>query len=143
VNRAIRNLPRAVDALREAAYNIGWRYGKRISPTWIDEPRFYFRSGNKGMRQAGKKAGAGDWNGAAEMWKEIAYLENENAAAKACFNMALVCELEDLLIPALDWAVKSYSIRQKSLTKEYIELLQRRYSDRKRLRSQIPVYDEK
>lgn len=136
---AIEQLPLMIDAIRIAAFELGTIYGNRISPGWMEVQRFYHTSGGKEMREAAGKAALTDWQGAAEIWKKLAYGENPKTAAKACFNMALVCEMEDLMIPALDWAIKSYLIRQEPLTKEYIELLKQRYENQKQLKRQLPV----
>ncbi len=139
---ALRDLPLAVNALRNAAYKVGEQYGYRISPGWIEVPRYYYGVGSKEMRMASRMAVSGDWQAATEAWKEISEdSENEKLAARACFNLALVNEMDDLLIPAIDWAIKSYSIRQASLTKEYIDLLQQRFEDRKKLKDQLPAID--
>ena len=136
---AIQNLPEFINSLRTASYNTGLKYGQRISPTWFEVPRFYYTSGSSDMREAGKLAASMDWQGAAEIWKKVAYQEKESIAAKACFNMALVCEIEDLLIPALDWAIKSYFIKQDPITKDYIDQLKVRYEKQKILRAQMPA----
>lgn len=136
---AIQNLPEFINSLRTASYNTGLRYGQRISPTWFEVPRFYYTSGTSNMKEAGKLAASMDWQGAAEIWKKVAYQEKEKIAAKACFNMALVCEMEDLLIPALDWAIKSYFIKQDPITKDYIDQLKVRYEKQKVLRAQMPA----
>ncbi len=133
------SLPEFINSLRTASYNAGLRYGQRISPSWFEVPRFYHTSGGEAMREAGKKAASRDWKGAAEIWKKLAYQKNEKTAAKACFNMALVCEMEDLFIPALDWAVKSYLIKQNPVTREYIDQLKVRYIKQKVIKTQLPV----
>ena len=133
------SLPEFINSLRTASYSAGLRYGQRISPSWFVVPRFYHISGGEAMREAGKKAASRDWKGAAEIWKKLAYQENEKTAAKACFNMALVCEMEDLFIPALDWAVKSYLIKQNPVTREYIDQLKVRYRKQKVIKTQLPV----
>ncbi len=133
------SLPEFINSLRTASYSAGLRYGQRISPSWFVVPRFYHISGGEAMREAGKKAASRDWKGAAEIWKKLAYQENEKTAAKACFNMALVCEMEDLFIPALDWAVKSYLIKQNPVTREYIDQLKVRYRKQKVIKIQLPV----
>jgi len=141
VQSSINQLPQIVDALREAGYNLGLRYGHRISPAWMDALRYYYGSGSKGMRMASKKAREGDWQAATDIWKSIEYGENQRFAAKACFNMAVACEMEDQLILALDWAIKSYAIRQKPLTNDYIQLLKRRYEKTKQLQKQLPAFE--
>ena len=136
---AMENIPEFINSLRTASYNAGLKYGQRISPTWFEVPRFYYTSGGKAMREAGKKAATRDWKGAAEIWKKLAYQENEKIAIKACFNMALVCEIEDLLIPALDWAIKSYFIKQDPITMDYIDQLKVRYEKQKVIKTQLPA----
>jgi hypothetical protein len=133
------SLPDFLPALRTASYNAGFIYGQRISPYWLEVPRFYYLTGGEGMRKAGRLAAAEDWDEAAEIWKTLAYQDNENTAAKACLNMALVCELEDMLIPALDWAIKSYFIKQRPVTKAYIDQLKVRHARQSTVRAQLPA----
>ena len=135
----LEKIPEFINSLRNASYNAGLKYGQRISPSWFEVPRFYYISGGEAMREAGKLAATRDWNGAAEIWKKLAYQEDERIAAKACFNMALVCEMEDLLIPSLDWAIKSYFIKQDPVTKEYIDQLKVRYEKQKVIKTQLPA----
>ncbi len=136
---AMESLPEFITSLRTASYKAGLKYGERISPTWFEVPRFYYISGGKEMKEAGKLAASSDWKGAADIWKKLAYQENQRTAAKASFNMALVCEIEDLLIPALDWAIKSYFIKQDHVTKEYIDQLKVRYMKQKEVKNQLPL----
>jgi hypothetical protein len=139
---AANKLPEAVDGVREAAFKAGEAYGLRISPSWLETQRFFYTSGGIEMRQAAGMVYSGDWYGAAELWRKLAYGEHEKTAARACFNMALFYEMEDQLILALDWVVESYVIKQDKLTKEYIDLLKQRYSDRRRLKKQLPSNSE-
>ena len=139
VSSTVDNFPLGSDAIRIAAFNIGVNYGERISPTWHETQRFFYSYGGIDMRKAAKLVISGDWLGAAELWRRLAYGEHKGTAARACFNMALFCEMEDELIHALDWTVKSYTIKQDKLTKEYIDLLKLRYSDRRRLKKQLPA----
>ncbi|MCK4852932.1 MAG: hypothetical protein KAT31_01690 [Bacteroidales bacterium] len=136
---AMSELPEFINSIRTAGYNAGFKYGHRISPAWYDVPRFYHTSGGKAMKEAAKKAASLDWKGASDIWKKLAYQENEKTATRACFNMALVCEMEDLLIPALDWAIKSYLIKQDPVTREYIDLLIDRHEKQKVIKNQLPA----
>ena len=52
--------------------------------------------------------------------------------------MALVCEMEDLMIPALDWASKSSNLMPDTLTNEYIRLLKKRSEQLDDLEKQVP-----
>jgi hypothetical protein len=137
----VESLPEFINSLRKASYNAGYKYAQRISPSWFEVPRFYHTSGGKAMREAKRKAAALDWAGASAIWKRLAYQAQKKTAAKACFNMALVCEMEDLLIPSLDWAIKAYFIRQDRVTKDYIDLLKVRYLQQRLIKDQLPVDD--
>lgn len=46
------------------------------------------------------------------------------------------------LVPALDRATKSYVLKQKDLTQEYIEILQEGTNDLKLLEKQVPGFRE-
>jgi hypothetical protein len=135
---AVDGLPPAIDAIRSAAYNVGILYGNRISPGWFKTQRYYHTCGGSLMRLAARDAAEDKWQLAAERWKIIAAGDKLRPAAHACFNLALVCEMEDDVITALDWAIKSYTLRQETLTREYIDLLRQRYEDRKKLKKQVP-----
>ncbi len=135
---AIDGLPEAVTAIRVAAFSLGETYGERISPAWTESLRYFYALGGRQMWKAAKLADEDRWEEAAGIWTELAGSEKPRTAYRASFNMALVCEIEDLIIPALDWAVKSYSIRQNPLTRQYIQLLKQRYEERKKLRQQVP-----
>ena len=139
VEEAVAGLPESVEALRSAAFRVGVLYGERISPGWTETKRYYHTSVVKVMRKATRLAEKGKWEEAGELWKQEAGLEKKRLAADACFNMALVCEINDEILDALDWAIKSYSIRQEQLTREYIDLLKERYEDRRKLNEQVPL----
>ncbi len=125
-------------AIRTESYNGGIIYGNRISPAWIQVPRYYYRNGGGKMRKAARKAAKNDWDGAAEIWKKLAYQEKQETAAQACFNMALVCEMEDLMVPAMDWANKSMSLQADTLTRDYIKILNKRTEQFDKLEKQVP-----
>ena len=91
------------------------------------------------MREAAWLAASSRWSDAAEIWHEVADEENDRIGARACFNLALFYETRDLFELALEWAAKSYLIQEKNLTKEYIELLEKRQENSKQLKNQMPA----
>jgi hypothetical protein len=136
---AIIELPEVVDAYREYAYQTGYDFGMRISPSWSEVRRFYFISGSKNIRKAAELADQGKWDDASVLWKEETDSENLKIAAKTRFNMALYSEMRDLIIPAIDWAKKSYEALQEKYTKTYIEILEKRKLNKLKLQEQIPI----
>ena len=61
------------------------------------------------MLLAEKYALNNEWLKAAEIWNKLSKNKNPRIAAKACYNMALACEMEGKLDAAIDWLVQSYS----------------------------------
>ena len=136
---AINELPEVVDAYREFAYQRGHDFGMRVSPSWSQVRRFYFISGNKNIRKAAEFAYNGKWEEAAGLWKKESSSTDPEIAAKAAFNLALYSEKKDLLIPAIDWATKSYELIQEKYTKIYLEILAKRKLNKLKLQRQIPL----
>ncbi|UCG28149.1 MAG: hypothetical protein JSV24_01970, partial [Bacteroidales bacterium] len=90
-------LPSKNNAFLEAFYWAGNGYGKHIASGWGKTDRIYYCTRNELMKQACLDAGVNNWMKAAETWKKLTEHKNKSLAAKAAFNMALVCELEDKL----------------------------------------------
>lgn len=139
IQQALNDLPEVVDGYREYAYRRGYDFGLRISPSWYQVRRFYYISGNRNFRQAAAYANKDKWEEAASLWKEESDSDNRRSAAKAAFNLALYSEKKDLLIPAIDWAKKSYEILNEKYTKTYIKILEQRKLNKLKLEQQIPI----
>jgi hypothetical protein len=136
---AINELPEVVDAYREYSYQRGYDFGMRVSPSWSQVRRFYFITGNKNIRKAAELAFSEKWEAAAGLWKQESSSSDPKIGAKAAFNLALYSEKKDLLIPAIDWATKSYELVQEKYTKTYIEILEKRKLNKLKLERQIPL----
>ncbi|HEX7583621.1 MAG TPA: DUF6340 family protein, partial [Prolixibacteraceae bacterium] len=89
---------------------LGQFFGTKAIPSWVQVDRLYYKSNNLDMRHAEKFALNNDWLKAAEIWNKETKNKNPRIAAKACYNMALACEMEARLDAGIDWLVKSYSI---------------------------------
>jgi hypothetical protein len=139
IQQALFDLPEVVDGYREYAYQRGYDFGMRLSPSWSQVKRFYFISGNRNLRKAAQYAEEEKWEEAASLWKDESDSENRKSAAKAAFNLALYSERKDLLIPAIDWAKKSYEILNENHTKTYINILEQRKFNKLKLEQQIPT----
>ncbi len=88
---------------------LGQFFGSKIVPSWLPVERLYYKSGNQNMLFAEKYALNNEWLKAAEIWNKLSKNKNPRIAAKACYNMALACEMEGKLDAAIDWLVQSYS----------------------------------
>lgn len=125
-------LPEPENAYLEAFYWAGNGYGKRIVSTWEETERFYYCMRNKQMKRACLEASNNRWMEAAIIWKELSDNRNSSIAAKAAFNMALVCELEDKLDLAQSWAIKSFLLDRTWAVQNYLDIINHRIFVKKR-----------
>jgi len=122
---------------------LGRFFGSKIIPTWLTVERLYYKSNNQNMLLAEKYALNNEWLKAAEIWNKQTKNKNPRMAAKACYNMALACEMEGKLDAAIDWLVQSYSIlkenneEHKDNCKRYIAVLAIRKKEIEKLEHQV------
>ncbi len=119
-------LPSPEDAYLEAFYWAGNGYGRRIVSIWEETERFYYCTNHKLMKEACLNASGNRWREAATIWKELSGHKNKSLAAKASFNMALVCELEDKLELAQSWIIKSYLLNRNWAVENYLDIINNR-----------------
>lgn len=139
LDECMEELPEVVNAYREYSYQVGFEYGKRLCPEWYEAKRFFYRTGSRAMIKAAKLADMGHWQEALKIWKSVSESEKEMIAAKASFNVALHYEMEDRLIPAIDWATISYNQYKDGYTKQYLEILEQRKLNKLKLQEQLPA----
>ncbi len=132
------SLPEMSNAFREASYTTGYKYGRRISPQWYEAERYYFRTGSKEMREAARMVKKNNWDAAAEIWKSEVNDEDKKIASRAAFNIALACEMDDLILTALNWAIKAFSTEENKFTIQYLEVLKQRKKTKDILMNQMP-----
>lgn len=129
--------------LNNASEYLARSFGAKIIPSWIPAERLYYQSNNPNMLAAEKMAKDNDWLKAAEIWKKETKNKNRKIAAKACYNMALACEMEGKYDFAIDWLVKSYSEEianseaHKKNCQQYINVLALRKKEIERLSKQV------
>jgi len=122
----IEQMPRLHTAAVQSCYYAGMKYAERIAPLWLDERRFVLVPNNWDFYRAVEYVQQNQWLDAIEVWRRHAYGKNRRLAAMACYNMAVASELYDNLDAALDWAARSYLIKNKKYVEEYIQLLENR-----------------
>lgn len=96
-----------VELLRSAMYDAGVQTARRLAPWWTIIERYYFSMGPNGFARASAYLQAGKWQEAAEIWRPMTEVRQKKVAAKACFNMAITCELANNIPAAFDWLRKS------------------------------------
>ncbi|MBL7966829.1 MAG: hypothetical protein JNK09_07495 [Prolixibacteraceae bacterium] len=129
--------------LNEASYKLAYCLAEQISPRWTAVSRSYYYSKNLTMLKAEEYAQKNEWMRAAEIWNTKTAVNNRKLAAKACFNMALACELEGKSELALDWVNKSRTTARKSntghqnLCRQYLDILKQKLKDNDILKVQM------
>lgn len=140
-SEASNSLPNVYDQVQAAALDAGSIYAKRIAPLYETLTRSFQRKvpTNKDAHEkallAAKKQ---DWKQAAEIWNTMATTsENTKTKARACYNLAIVCEAQGELQLAADWAEKSFASYGLKAGKAYYEKLKQRIEDNERLKVQM------
>lgn len=114
------------DAVKQVGGRAGEAYAFRIVPSWIRVSRYYFVRGNKLMKIARRKAESGNWDGAGEIWKNETSSGKRKVAGRACYNMAIISEINGNLDEAIRWAQASYENHNIRLSLRYIRVLESR-----------------
>ena len=134
--KAIEAVARRNEIVEQTSKNIGYAYGSRLSPYKHRISRDYFVRGTDIFVVAKRRAQTGDWQGAAKLWEKE--LDNSKAkiAGRACYNMAIINEINGDLNAALDWASKSYADYDNKDALRYINILKYRLSQNEVLEQQ-------
>lgn len=114
------------DAVYSASKNIGQEYALRILPYNIRVSREYYVKGTSNFEIGQRRAQAGKWDSAAELW----LLETKNSdpkiAGRACYNMGIINEINGDLDKAIEWTTISYTDYGDKLALRYLNILKNR-----------------
>lgn len=114
------------DAVNQVANKVGHSYAFRIIPYWIRVNRDYYVKGTDNFRIARRKAQTGNWADAGSLWEKETTNSNGKIAGRACYNMAIINEINGDLDKAIEWAQKAYENYGDRLSLHYIRILQNR-----------------
>ena len=124
------------EAVKEVGNNAGQCYASRIIPYWIRVSREYYVRGSDNFTVATRKSRTGNWSGAAELWQQETNNPSRKIAGRACYNMAIISEINGDLDKAIQWAQKAYENNNNKLALEYIRLLKNRQYNNSVLQNQ-------
>lgn len=116
--------------------NIGIAYARRVLPVRVRVSRNYFVGGSKSFKIAKRRAQTGDWDGAAELWLQETNNPKRKVAGRACYNMAIHCEINGDLQGAYDWASKSYTDYKNKEALRYLNIIKYRMAQNRELEYQ-------
>ncbi len=114
------------DAVKQTANNVGHEYAIGILPIWRRVQREYYVKGSDNFVIAKRKAQTGNWDDAAELWKKETTSSKSSVAGSACYNMAIINEINGELDEAISWAQKAYEDYDNKLALEYVRILKNR-----------------
>ena len=114
------------EAVKEAGNQNGHAYAQRLIPYWIRVYRDYYIKGTDNFATGTRMARTGNWKGAEEMWLKETNNSNARIAGRACYNMAIISEINGDLNKAIAWAQKSYENYNNRLALTYVNILKNR-----------------
>lgn len=114
------------EAVKEAGNNSGHAYALRLIPYWIRVYRDYYIKGSDNFTAARRKAQTGNWKGAEALWLSETTNPDQTVAGRACYNMAIISEINGDLNKAIEWAGKSYENYNNKLALAYVNTLKTR-----------------
>lgn len=117
--------------------NHGYLYGLDVRPLRKRISRDYFVRGTNNFKIAQRRAQTSDWDGAARLWEKELDNTKEKIAGRACYNMAIINEINGDLEKALEWASKSYSDYRNKDGLRYVNILRNRMADERLLDRQL------
>ncbi len=122
--------------LHQSKY-MGMDYAQRLLPYKHRVNRDYFVRGTENFKIAQRRAQAGDWDGAAELWEMETTNRDPKIAGRACYNMAISNEINGNLDQALQWASKSYTDYNNNYALTYLNTLRYRVRQKDALNRQL------
>ncbi len=114
------------EAVKKLANQMGYQYGDRVRPYWTKVTRDYYVKGTSNFKIAKRKAQTGNWNDAAVLWEKETKNRKNKIAGRACYNMAIINEINGNLDAAIQWAQKAYEDYNNKLALRYVNQLKNR-----------------
>lgn len=136
------NMPReeyisVTSVIRAGSADVGFRYGIRHIPLWMEVSRVVFRGGERELLQAAKYTDRGEWEKAVEIWKVMTEDTSDRIAARAFHNLAIYHELQDDILKAHNYADRACGLWKNRYIKNYKQQLDQRLADQEILLKQI------
>ncbi len=135
--RAIEAIIGRKETVLQLSSNLGNSYGLDVRPLRKRISRNYFVRGTENFKIAQRRAQTSDWEGAADLWEKELDNKKEKVAGRACYNMAIISEINGDLETAMEWASKSYSNYRNKDALRYVNILRNRMAEERLLNQQL------
>lgn len=113
-------------AVQQVSTKSGQDYALRIVPFYLRVYRDYFVKGTDNFKMAKRKAQMGKWDEAGKLWEKETGSSSMKIAGRACYNMAIINEINGDIEGALKWSQKAYEDYNIKQAREYSRILENR-----------------
>ncbi len=123
---AVAALTNRREAVKQVSRRAGHTYALRIVPYYVRVTRDYYVKGTYNFKMAKRKARTGKWDEAGLLWEQETLNPRRKVAGRACYNMAIINEINGFLGDAIGWAQKSYEDYNIRPGLRYVRILENR-----------------
>jgi hypothetical protein len=127
------------EAVKKVSNDVGHAYAIRLLPMRISVTRDYYVKGTNNFKVGKRKAQLGQWDEAGTFWEKETTNPKRKIAGRACYNMAILSEINGDFDTAINWAEKGYSEYRDKLSLRYSRILH----DRKNANELLKVQEER
>lgn len=131
--KAIEAAKQRKESVMQISQKIATDYALRLMPYKDNIYRKYYTSETPNFEIAKRHVETGQWDEAAKLWEIETKNEDSKIAGQACYNMAFYNEIKGDYTSALEWATKSYTNYENRLALKYIDDINERIADSKKL----------
>lgn len=121
----------------ETGIHLGYNFSKRISPSYRIEEREYYSGKASWLKRSGKLISQYKLDKAENILLSYIRHENNQKAAAAFYNLALISELDNDLELARFYVKMALKQYQSGLIVNYLDLLEKRIVDKKNIDKQL------
>ncbi|MDA3928121.1 MAG: DUF6340 family protein, partial [Prolixibacteraceae bacterium] len=115
-----KGLPSVKQASTETGIKIALEFSDIISPTWLQETRYYYVTKKAAIDKSIKLASEGNWEEALVNWNQYTNYGNSATRSKIMLNVALAYEMTGDLPNSIEWAQISSQKYYREVTNHYL-----------------------
>lgn len=131
--KAFETIKTRKDVVLSVCRELGRDYANRILPYSIRVTRDYYVKGTSNFEIGKRRAQAGKWDSAAELWLLETNNQKAKIAGRACYNMGIISEINGDLETAIEWVTKAYTDYNDKNALRYINILKNRKAKNEQL----------
>ena len=126
IEEAEKKLPSTLNVVEKAGFLTGVKISEQLSPSLNTVERFFYKNGNKDFKDAYQLVKFRRWDDAAQIWEPYLASNHKASKAMACYNMALVNEMDGNLEEAIDLLKTAGELAPWEEIQEYKKVLNNR-----------------